>query len=64
MRFLELYCGHCATLRVFEQPPCEDGHGADCDEWICSDCGDALLIASFAPVRLERRHSTTTRRAA
>jgi hypothetical protein len=64
VRFLELYCGHCATVCVFEQPPCQDGHDADCDEWVCTGCDDALLIASFPPVRLERRPVTTSPRAA
>ncbi|GAA1792894.1 hypothetical protein HC028_02045 [Planosporangium flavigriseum] len=64
MRFLELYCSHCATVCVFEQPPCRDGHDADCDEWVCTGCGDALLIASFPPVRLERRPVATSPRAA
>ncbi|NJC69689.1 hypothetical protein HC031_08145 [Planosporangium thailandense] len=64
MRFLELYCGQCAMVCVFEQPPCEDGHGADCDEWVCTACGDALLIASLPPVRVERRAVTPVRRAA
>jgi hypothetical protein len=32
---------------VFVQPPCADGHtedGGECPEWICLDCGAALLI--------------------
>jgi hypothetical protein len=41
---IELYCSDCADLEAFEQPPCVDGHGADCPEWLCSICGTALLI--------------------
>jgi hypothetical protein len=41
---IEVYCPECAELEVFEQPPCADGHGADCPEWVCLTCGTALLI--------------------
>jgi len=41
---IEAYCPDCAELEAFEQPPCIDGHGADCPEWLCLTCGTALLI--------------------
>jgi hypothetical protein len=41
---IEGYCPDCAALEPFEQPPCFDGHGADCPEWLCLTCGTALLI--------------------
>jgi hypothetical protein len=41
---IELYCPECADLEAFEQPPCADGHDADCPEWLCLICGTALLI--------------------
>jgi hypothetical protein len=41
---IEVYCPQCAELGAFEQPPCVDGHGADCPEWLCLTCGTALLI--------------------
>jgi hypothetical protein len=41
---IELYCSECADFEVFEQPPCVDGHGADCPEWLCVICGTAVLI--------------------
>jgi hypothetical protein len=41
---IEVYCPDCAELEVFEQPPCVDGHGVDCPEWLCLTCGAALLI--------------------
>jgi len=41
---IELYCPECTELQAFEQPPCVDGHGADCPEWLCLNCGTALLI--------------------
>jgi hypothetical protein len=40
-------CPPCGEVRDFVQPPCADGHtddGGDCPEWICVDCGTALLI--------------------
>jgi hypothetical protein len=51
-------CPACGDDRVFEQPPCADGHGTDgdeCPEWACTDCGAALLSggpghASAVPV--------------
>lgn len=39
-----LVCAECAVERVFEQPPCADGHGADCPEWACTGCGAAVLV--------------------
>jgi hypothetical protein len=44
---LQMPCPECETLRSFEQPPCPDGHGVDCPEWICTTCGDALLVATW-----------------
>ena len=45
-------CPDCGDVRAFVQPPCVDGHAADggeCPEWICADCGVAL-IAGPTPV--------------
>ncbi|GAA4628940.1 hypothetical protein GCM10023196_047460 [Actinoallomurus vinaceus] len=41
---LTRHCSACGGERRFEQPPCADGHGADCPEWACVDCGMAILI--------------------
>jgi hypothetical protein len=43
------HCSACGDERPFEQPPCADGHGADCPEWACADCGSALLIGLPEP---------------
>jgi hypothetical protein len=48
-----LRCADCATDTEFEQPPCEDGHGADCPEWICCSCGAAMINAMGVTVTLE-----------
>jgi hypothetical protein len=37
-------CSSCGRERPFEQPPCRDGHGDDCPECACIDCGEAILI--------------------
>jgi hypothetical protein len=39
-----LPCPECADESVFEQPPCEEGHGAECPEWFCVACGYAVLV--------------------
>ncbi len=41
---IEVYCPECAGLQSCEQPPCLDGHGADCPERLCLSCGTGLLI--------------------
>jgi hypothetical protein len=47
------FCPECADERPFEVPPCEDGHGADCLDLACMDCGLAivvgLMVAAEAP---------------
>ncbi len=39
-----LACRNCARTTEFEQPPCADGHGADCPEWYCTQCGAATIV--------------------
>ncbi|WP_067487760.1 hypothetical protein [Actinomadura hibisca] len=39
-----MHCSACDGERAFEQPPCPDGHGADCPERVCVDCGSAVLV--------------------
>lgn len=48
MPTIERSCPSCGTERVFEQPPCIDGHGIDCSEWCCTECGCAVLIGLAA----------------
>jgi hypothetical protein len=33
------WCADCQAETVFELPPCEDGHGADCIDLACAECG-------------------------
>ena len=43
-------CPTCDDVTYFVQPPCVDGHvddGGECPEWICADCGTAVLIGDL-----------------
>ena len=41
---LLIECPTCDGPRLFEKPPCTDGHGLDCPEWACTGCGTAVLL--------------------
>lgn len=43
------WCTTCEDDVAFEQPGCMDGHGGDCPEWVCVQCGDAVLIGFSLP---------------
>ena len=38
------WCSTCQGKQLFEQPPCEDGHGEDCLDLACVTCGAALVL--------------------
>lgn len=38
------WCPECVDERPFEMPPCEDGHGVDCLDLACLDCGFAIVV--------------------
>lgn len=38
------YCDTCAAETIFERPLCIDGHGDLCAEWVCTDCGTAVIV--------------------
>ncbi len=38
------WCSTCSSKQLFEQPPCEDGHGDDCLDLACVTCGSALVL--------------------
>lgn len=44
------WCSTCRAEIGFEQPECLDGHGAECPEWACVQCGEAILIGWTEPV--------------
>ncbi len=41
------FCSTCADDRTFEQPMCVEGHGGDCPEWCCLECGSALFLGPW-----------------
>ncbi len=49
-------CLSCAGERLFEQPPCLDGHEpGHCPEWACIECGHAIFIGTAESVRQVRQ---------
>ncbi len=42
------YCSICTSTRVFEPVPCPDGHGGDCPELLCVECGYVVVIGLVA----------------
>jgi hypothetical protein len=38
------WCVDCAGESLFEVPPCEDGHGEDCLDLACVECGAAVVV--------------------
>ncbi len=60
----KLGCRNCARWTEFEQPPCRDGHGPDCPEWYCTECGAATLVGwSMDRRELHRRAGGSRNRA-
>jgi hypothetical protein len=38
------WCAACAAETLFELPPCVDGHGDDCPDLACVECGHAVIV--------------------
>jgi hypothetical protein len=38
------WCSPCGSEQLFEVPPCEDGHGEDCLDLSCVECGHAVVV--------------------
>ncbi|MEP6760386.1 MAG: hypothetical protein ABJA93_03375 [Sporichthyaceae bacterium] len=53
------FCTTCRGDVSFEQPECPDGHGSDCPEWVCVECGDALLVGFPGSARVAVAHPTS-----
>lgn len=51
------HCDLCGEARVFIRiyagGDCPDGHGTDCPEWACADCGAAMVIGFDVTVPVE-----------
>ena len=41
------WCAGCADERPFELPSCQDGHGVDCLDLACVECGHAIVVGVF-----------------
>ena len=41
------WCAGCQDEMPFEVPPCEDGHGADCLDLACVECGFAVVVGLY-----------------
>ncbi len=46
------WCAECQDERPFEVPPCEDGHGVDCLDLACVDCGHAIVVGVLVDERV------------
>ncbi len=44
------WCTTCRRNCSFEQPVCAEGHGSDCPEWFCVDCGLAVVLGLVGTV--------------
>ncbi|WP_037558942.1 hypothetical protein [Spirillospora albida] len=54
-----MYCSTCDDERAFEQPPCPDGHGGECPERVCTECGAAVFVGAppVAPALVAAREA-------
>lgn len=39
-----VYCPDCDAMQLAETPECLDGHGAECPDRACVQCGAALCV--------------------
>ena len=52
-------CPVCGHENVLVAPDCTEGHGADCPDRLCVDCGTALFVGILVGLpRRSRRPST------
>ncbi|HVM26879.1 MAG TPA: hypothetical protein VM433_04310 [Mycobacteriales bacterium] len=42
------WCAGCRAEQMFELPPCEDGHGDDCPDLACVECGSAIVLGGVS----------------
>jgi DNA-directed RNA polymerase subunit RPC12/RpoP len=53
-RSLYLDCATCGDERLFERPPCVDGHSEECPDLACTECGMAIVIGDLPRVPVTR----------
>ncbi len=46
---LYLPCPSCRDVRAIESPPCLEGHGADCPDRVCTECGTGFVLDPILP---------------
>jgi hypothetical protein len=61
-----LYCPTCVRECLAETPPCPDGHGNECPDKACVECGTALVMDAplFATLPVRRAATPRSRYAA
>jgi len=59
---IDSFCLSCASITLFEQPPCPDEHGSDCPERLCVLCGAAVLVGVLPPAATRVTRSRHRRR--
>lgn len=47
-------CHTCGRQQMFAAPGCVDGHGADCPDLACVECGEAIFLGLFSVQRAGR----------
>jgi hypothetical protein len=60
----EADCAVCGMTAPVETPECNDGHGSDCPERLCSACGAAVLIHTTTLSMIDSARRGSSRRAA
>jgi hypothetical protein len=38
------FCSICTAARAFDPVPCTEGHGSDCPEVMCVECGYVVVV--------------------
>ena len=51
-----LFCPDCSAEQSFERPGCEDGHGSDCVELCCVECGTAVIVGGLPALGTDDWH--------
>ncbi len=47
------WCPECLDEQVFLAPPCQDGHGEQCLDLACVECGHAITVGILLVERTE-----------
>ena len=47
------WCSVCTQEMPLEPVPCGEGHGGDCPELLCRECGYVVVLGSLAEVGID-----------